>query len=106
MGHKPRAGQRIDVELPVEVRWKSRSGAYRQVHGKTYNISGNGLFVSIPIRPRLKTLVTITVSLPSEVTKIPLELMCQGRVVRWELKGQSRGLGAIIDEYELRPVQH
>jgi hypothetical protein len=105
MSHHPRSGQRIEVELPVEVRWKSRSGTYRRVHGKTYNISGNGLFVTIPIRPRLKTPVTITVSLPSEITQVPVEILCKGRVVRWDQKGQQRGLGAIIDDYQLRRVK-
>ena len=99
MSHQPRTGQRMEVVLPVEVRWKSRSGTYRQVCGKTYNISGNGLFVTVPIRPRLKTPVTITVSLPPDITQIPVELLCQGRVVRWNLKGKHPGLAAIIDDY-------
>ncbi len=106
MSHQPRSGQRIEVELPVEVSWKSGSGTYRHVHGKTYNISGNGLFVTVPIRPRLKTPVTITVSLPSEITQVPVEILCQGRVVRWDQQGQRRGLGAIIDDYELRRAKH
>jgi hypothetical protein len=42
--------------------------------------------------------------LPREVTQVPLELLCQGRVVRWNQHGQVQGLGAVIDEYELRPV--
>ena len=106
MSHQPRSGQRIEVDLPVEVRWKSRSGTYRHVQGRTYNISGSGLFVTLPIRPRLKTPVTIRVLLPSEITHVPVEILCQGRVVRWDQKGPRRGLGAIIDDYELRQVKH
>jgi hypothetical protein len=33
-----------------------------------------------------------------------LELLCQGRVVRWNRRGEVQGLGAVIDEYELRPL--
>jgi hypothetical protein len=102
---QPRAGVRIPVELPAQVRWKSRWGSPRQVQGKTCNISGNGLLVTLPIRPRPKTPIAITVSLPLELTRIPVELLCQGRVVRWEQKGDHRSMGAIIDEYELRPAR-
>jgi hypothetical protein len=42
--------------------------------------------------------------LPSEVTPVPLELVCKARVVRWNQHGQLHGVGAIIDEYELRPM--
>jgi hypothetical protein len=101
---QPRAGIRIPLELSARVRWKSPRGSPRQVEGKTCNISGNGLLVTLPIRPRPKTSIAIVVSLPSELTHVPVELSCQGRVVRWEQKGNHRGMGAIIDEYELRPV--
>jgi hypothetical protein len=46
----------------------------------------------------------IKVALPHEVTQVPLELSCQGRVVRWKQDGQVEGLCAVIDDYELRPV--
>jgi hypothetical protein len=99
-----RASQRIPMELPVEIRWKSRTGSKRQAMGKTGNISGSGLFIEIPIRLHRATSVTIKVLLPRELTQVPLELLCQGRVVRWNQHGQVQGLGAVIDEYELRPV--
>jgi hypothetical protein len=99
-----RTGQRIPVEFPVEIQWKSRAGSLKQARGKTGNISGSGLFIEIPIRLHRATSVKIKVVLPTEVTQIPLELLCQGRVVRWNHHGQVQGLGAVIDEYELRPV--
>ena len=92
------------MELPVEIQWKSRAGHLKQATGKTGNISGGGLFIEIPIRLHRATSVSIKVVLPPEVTKVPLELLCQGRVVRWNQHGQVQGLGAVIDEYELRPV--
>jgi hypothetical protein len=100
-----RASQRIALELPVEIRWKSRAGSSRQAVGKTGNISGSGLFIEVPVRPHPATRVTIKVLLPREVTQVPLELLCQGRVVRWSQRGKTQGLGAVIDEYELRPAQ-
>jgi hypothetical protein len=98
-----RTGIRIPVELPVEVHWKSRWGHSRRVEGKTGNISGNGLFMSLPVRPPRKTPVTVRVFLPPTITRIPIELLCNGRVIRWSCPGESRGLGATIDEYELQP---
>jgi hypothetical protein len=92
------------MELPVEIRWKSRAGSQKQAKGKTGNISGSGLFIEIPIRLQRATSVKIKVILPPEVTKVPLELLCEGRVVRWNQDGKVQGLGAVIDEYELRPV--
>jgi hypothetical protein len=102
MSDSPRAGIRIPVEFPVEVCWKSRWGRPRHVEGKTGNISGNGLFMRIPIRPRRETPVTMRVFLPVAVTRVPIELHCNGRVIRWSCPGESRGMGATIDEYELR----
>jgi hypothetical protein len=99
-----RAGLRIPVELPVEVRWRGPSGIHRKITGKTGNISGNGLYMTVPVRPRRETPITVTVFLPSEVTKVSLELRCHGRVMRWSEPGEEPGMGATIEDYELRPV--
>jgi hypothetical protein len=98
-----RSGVRIPVRLPVEVRWKNRAGRAYQAQGRTACISANGMFMSLPVRLRPETAVKISVSLPIEYTRIPLELLCEGRVV-----GQPAGVvgvGAIIDDYRVRPVQ-
>lgn len=99
-----RTSKRLPMELPVEIRWKSRAGSQKQAMGKTGNISGSGLFIEIPVRLHRATSVMIKVMLPRELTQVPLELLCQGRVVRWNQHGQVQGLGAVIDEYELRPI--
>ncbi len=99
-----RASQRIPMELPVEIRWKSRAGSPKQAMGKIGNISGTGLFIEFPVRLRRETSVTIKLLLTREGTQGPLELLCQGRIVRWNQSGQVQGLGAVIDEYELHPV--
>ena len=90
--------------LPVEIRWKTRTGTQKQATGKTGNISGNGLFIEIPIRLPRSTCLTMNVVLPGGLTQVPLELFCQGRVVRWKGEGQVAGLCVVIDEYEFRPL--
>src|SRR5690349_13541275 len=45
-----RTGQRITMGLPVEIRWRTRTGSEKQAMGKTGNISGTGLFIEIPVR--------------------------------------------------------
>ena len=99
-----RASQRIPMELPIEIRWKTRAGRLKQAVGKTGNISGNGLFIEFPVHLQRETPLTIKVALPREGSQVPIELSCQGRVVRWEQDGQVEGLCVVIDEYELRPV--
>ena len=99
-----RISRRIPMELPVEIEWRSRTGNPRQARGKTGNISGNGLFIEIPNRPQRATSIMIKVMLPLEITKVPMELLCQARVVRWNHHRQFQGVGAVIDEYELRRV--
>jgi hypothetical protein len=99
-----RANQRIPMGLPVEIQWKTRAGSLKQAMAKTGDISGSGLFIEIPIRLPRATALMIKVVLPREVTQVPSELLCQGRVVRWKRDGQVEGLCVVIDEYELRPV--
>jgi hypothetical protein len=99
-----RTSRRMPMELPVEIRWTSRTGSPRQATGKTGNISGSGLFIEIPNRPHRATSIMIKVVLPLEITKVPMELLCQARVVRWNNHPQFQGVGAVIDEYELRRV--
>ena len=100
----PRAGLRIPIELPAQIRWRSRKGTSRQIQGTTGNISGNGIFMAVPVRPSLETPITVKVTLPANVVKIPVELLCKGRVIRWNLPGELPGMGATIDDYELRPA--
>ncbi len=90
--------------LPVEIRWINRAGSEKQAVGRTGNISGNGLFIEIPVRLQRETAFTMRVELPRKPAQGPLELLCQGRVVRWNRRGEAQGLGAVIDQYELRPM--
>ncbi|MBI4164554.1 MAG: hypothetical protein HY508_02340 [Acidobacteria bacterium] len=100
--HYLRTGGRIPIELPVEIRWKSPDGKLKAAQGKTVSISSNGVHTTVAAKLRPQTAITITVRLPLEFTKIPLQLFCQGRVIR-RVPGTT-GLRALIDDYKLRPV--
>ena len=104
MAETRRAYRRIPAKFEVNVLWKTRSGRQRQVQAKTENVSGTGMFMMVPVRLRRETPISFTVILPPEITQVPVELVCWGRVVRSSRAGEPAGFGAIIDEYELRPA--
>ena len=94
-----RAGVRVPLELPVEVRWRGRRGKKQHAQGKTVTISGNGFYVILPTRLAQETPIDFTVDLPVEVTRVPMKLAGQGRVVRGKLSSAKTGVAAIIDDY-------
>jgi PilZ domain len=96
-----RGGTRIPVELPVQIHWKSSAGTERFAHGKTGSMSGNGLFIVAPLRLRHDMPITFTITLPAEVTNVPMQLQCVGRVIRQHRTGTPAGLGVVIDDYRL-----
>jgi hypothetical protein len=99
-----RTGMRIPVELPVQLRWKSPKGKSRSAQGTTVCMSCNGLFITTPVRLRHETPLTVTVTLPTGLTRTPLEIECQARVVRQKQPVSPPGIGAIIDDYRFRPA--
>ena len=99
-----RSSERIPMKVPVEIWWKSRTGSKRKAKGKVGDISGSGLFIEGPIHLPRETSIMIKVQLPREGTRVPLELVCQGRVVRGNPSGKTLGVAALIDDYELRPL--
>jgi hypothetical protein len=103
--HEHRSSVRLPLELVVHVRWKGQTGSYEEADGRTADISGNGLFVSVPARLAPETPITFTVYLPRGITNTPIELTGQGRVVRSDQSGESCGIAAIIDDYQLLPSQ-
>ena len=96
-----RSGIRIPVHLPAKVQWKSPAGKVHQAKGKTLTVSGNGLFMSVPVRIRQNTHISVTLALPLKLTKVPVELRCNARVVRLDPHGRMLGIGAIIDDYQI-----
>lgn len=101
-----RGGTRIPVELPVHLRWKTQAGLERFAQGKTENMSGNGLFILAPVRLQPDTPIQFTVLLPAEVTRIPMQLQCVGRVVRQQKSGSPAGFGVVIDDYRLASIKN
>jgi len=99
---KPRTGQRFLLKLPVELQWKSAAGRRRKAAGKIRDISSSGIFIAIPVRVPRATSISIKTVLPIEVTRVPVELLCKGRVVRWIESGPVQGVCVTIDEYDFR----
>jgi hypothetical protein len=99
-----RSGARIPVELPVEITWKTRAGKPHRAQGKTATMSGNGVLMAVPVHLRADTPIRIAVRLPQQVTRIPLVLLCEGRVVPQPKSISAEFMGAIIDDYRFRPA--
>ena len=101
-----RLGIRFPVEFPVKVQWKSRPGKVRQMRGEIITMSGNGMFMRLPSQLRPNTKITLTVSLPTQITRIPLKLFCKARVVGQNpLTAHPFGVGAVIDDYQIRTAR-
>jgi hypothetical protein len=60
------------------------------------------LLVVIPNPLPLGTTINVTINLPVELTKVPVELSCLGRVVRKSRMGKGQGISAIIEDFQLR----
>jgi len=97
-----RQGKRYPLRLPAEVRWKARRGSVGRAQVKTGDMSSSGLLVVMPNPLPLGTTINVTINLPVELTKVPVELSCLGRVVRKSRMGKNQGIGAIIEDFELR----
>ena len=100
-----RSGARIPLELPVEITWKTRAGKPQRAQGKTATMSGNGVLMTVPVKLRADTPISIAVRLPKEITRTPLVLLCEGRVVpQPKSSPAAASVGAIIDDYRFRPA--
>jgi hypothetical protein len=57
----------------------------------------------LPSKLRPNARITLTVSLPTQITGIPIKLCCQARVVGGkDATTYPFGTGAIIDDYQIR----
>ena len=97
-----RQDKRYALKLPVQVRWKAQRGSVGRAQGKIGDVSSSGLLVEMPNRLPVGTTINVTINLPVEVTKVPVELSCLGRVVRKSRMGKNQGIAAIIEDFELR----
>jgi hypothetical protein len=98
-----RQNKRYPLSLPAEVRWKARNKKSSRVQGQIGDISSNGLMVMIPKAMPLGTMINVTINLPVELTKVPVELYCLGRVVRKNRLETGQGISAVIEDFQLKP---
>jgi len=98
-----RQGKRYPLKLPAEVRWKAPGKGACCARGEVGDISSSGLLVVIPTHLPLGTTINVTINLPLELTKAPVQLTCKGRVVRKNPLGKDQGISAIIEDFQLRP---
>ena len=101
--NEQRQGIRYPLRLPAEVRWTSRGKNAGPIKGEIGDISSSGLLVLIPKHLPIGTTINVTISLPVDLTKVPVKLTCMGRVVRKSRVGKSEGVSAIIEDFKLRP---
>ena len=97
-----RQGKRYALRLPAQVRWKPRWGSVGRAQGKTGDVSSSGFLLVTPSPLPVGTTINVTINLPLELTKVPVELSCLGRVVRKSRRGENQGIAAIIEDFELR----
>ena len=94
------------MELPVKVQWKTRPGKVRHIQGEIITMSGNGLFMRLPSQLPPNTKISLTVSLPRKITRVPLKLCCQARVVgQKDSTTYPFGVGAVIDDYHFQTAR-
>ena len=98
-----RQGKRYPLRLPAQIRWKAPRGSVGRAQGRTGDMSSSGLLVVMPTPLPLGTTINVTINLPAELTRVPVELSCLGRVVRKSRKGKNQGIAAIIEDFQLRP---
>lgn len=98
-----RQSTRYPLKLPAEVSWKAHGRSAGRVRGEIGDISSIGLFVVIPKRLPIGNTINVTINLPVELTRVPVELSCVGRVVRKSPMGEGQGISAIIEDFNLRP---
>lgn len=98
-----RQNKRYPLSLPAEVRWKARNKRSSHVQGQIGDISSNGLMVMIPKAVPLGTMINVTINLPVELTKVPVEVDRLGRVVRKNRLESGQGISAVIEDFQLKP---
>ena len=100
-----RQGKRYPLRLPAQVRWKAPGGSVGRAQGRTGDISSSGFLLVTPSPLPVGTTINVTINLPLELTKVPVELSCLGRVVRKSRMGKNQGIGAVIEDFQLSPTR-
>jgi len=97
-----RTGKRFPLALPITIRPKKMS---RTAAGTTANVSAAGVYIQSSANLEVGSLIEFDITLPPEIvgTRLPVEIVCKGRVVRMEStsKGKKKnGIACVIDHYK------
>jgi hypothetical protein len=89
---------RFPLHLPASI--KAEGNAYS---AETENISANGVLFAMDRDVPVGSMVDFTILLPADVVgaRRDVQIDCRGRVVRSFEDGGRRGVGVVIDEYQI-----
>lgn len=89
---------RFPLHLSASV--KTEGNAYS---AETENISANGVLFAMDRDVPVGSMVDFTILLPADVVgaRRDVQIDCRGRVVRSFEDGGRRGVGVVIDEYQI-----
>jgi PilZ domain len=95
------SAMRFPVKLPVSVH-----AGTNQCAAETSNISANGVLFQVDVDMPVGSPVEFTISMPADVVgaTTDVQVRCRGRVVRCNVEGEHRSVGAVIDEYSFERV--
>lgn len=95
-----RAAQRFDLHLPLRVHTPEAPGAEKQA--ETRDVSHRGVFFWFDRTLDAGSEFDFVMVLPKEITgSIPVQIRCQGKVVRSLPQEDGRvGVAAVIERYD------
>jgi hypothetical protein len=100
---KDRAAERFPLNLPMTVRWTTRSGI-AEAQTESQDVSSGGIYFFLPKQIEDGSQVEIVMTLPHEITldgQTQTRVRCQGRVRRTEVVELNRvGVAAQIESYK------
>lgn len=91
-----RATERFPLNLPMTVRWRTRSGI-AEAHTESRDVSSAGIYFFLSKEIKDGSTIEIVMALPHDRTRI----RCRGRVQRTKIIELNRvGVAAQIEKYE------
>ncbi len=100
-GSEQRNSQRLDMSLPVTVRYAN--GGFHEIETQTRNVSTQGVLLELDSDLKTGASIEFTLTLPPEVTMSEsIRVRCLGRVVRVAAPDQKEKItiAATIDQYD------
>ena len=97
-----RATRRFRLNLPMTVRWATKSGNW-EAQTESEDVTSRGVYFFLPTRIKKGSWVELVLVLPHEITLAePVLVRCQARVRRTEIKKRNRvGVAAEIEIYQV-----